>query len=96
MLTLKLKPGEYVDIGDDIRLVFTGGTVHNVHVLVEAPKDLAVYRSEGPKPLKGKASKKETGKGKSADEACLNHRAEDAEEPAEDLETRVRKIFEKY
>ena len=96
MLTLKLKPGEYVDIGDDIRFVFTGGTVHNIHVLVEAPKDLAVYRSGGPKPVKGKASKKKADQDAAGTELPEREKEAPEAERAEDLETRIRKIFEEY
>ena len=82
MLTLTLKPGEYVDIGDDIRFVFTGGTVNSIHVLVEAPKDQTVYRSEAPP----KPSKTSKGKPRNASEG----RAGD------DLETKIKRIFEAY
>ena len=33
MLKLSVKPGEYVLIGDDIKLVFTGGSSNNLRVL---------------------------------------------------------------
>jgi carbon storage regulator len=46
MLTLSLRPGEYVDIGDDVRFVFTGGTRNNIHVLIDAPREFRVERTE--------------------------------------------------
>jgi carbon storage regulator len=52
LLTLSLRPGEYVDIGDDIRLIFTGGTRNSIHVLVDAPRELAITRSEAPAEMK--------------------------------------------
>lgn len=45
MLKLTLKPGEHIDIGEDIRVVFSGGSANNIHLLVEAPKELNIARS---------------------------------------------------
>lgn len=45
MLKLTLKPGEYIDIGEDIRVVFSGGSANNIHLLVNAPKELNIARS---------------------------------------------------
>lgn len=45
MLKLTLKPGEHIDIGDDIRVVFSGGSANNIHLLVDAPKELNIARS---------------------------------------------------
>ena len=36
MLKLSLKPGEYIDIGENIRVVFSGGSANNIHLLVDA------------------------------------------------------------
>lgn len=62
MLALTLRPGEYVDIGDNVRFVFTGGSENNIHVLVDAPKDLVIFRSAAPpevmKPRKARKVKK--------------------------------------
>ena len=30
MLKLSLKPGEYIDIGENIRVVFSGGSANNI------------------------------------------------------------------
>ena len=40
MLKLSLKEGQYVNIGDDIRIVFAGGTGKHCRLLIEAPKEL--------------------------------------------------------
>lgn len=45
MLKLTLKPGEYIDIGENIRVVFSGGSANNIHLLVDAPREIAVQRS---------------------------------------------------
>ena len=33
MLKLTLKPGDYIDIGENIRVVFSGGSANNIHLL---------------------------------------------------------------
>ena len=38
MLKLSLKPGEYIDIGEDIRIIFSGGSSNNIHLLVVLSK----------------------------------------------------------
>ncbi len=45
MLKLTVKPGEYLLIGDEIKLVFAGGSANNLRILVDAPKDMNVARS---------------------------------------------------
>lgn len=45
MLKLTLKPGDFIDIGNDIKVVFSGGSANNIHLLVEAPKELNIARS---------------------------------------------------
>lgn len=45
MLKLTLKPGEYIDIGENIRIVFSGGSANNIHLLVDAPRELNIARS---------------------------------------------------
>jgi len=46
MLILALKPGQYIDIGDDIRVVFTGGSANNIKLMIDAPKELNIVRNE--------------------------------------------------
>ena len=45
MLKLTLKPGDYIDIGEDIRVVFSGGSANNIHLLVDAPREMNIARS---------------------------------------------------
>lgn len=45
MLKLSIKAGEYLLIGENVKLIFTGGTGNNMHILVEAPKSVSVVRS---------------------------------------------------
>ena len=40
MLKLTLKPGDYIDIGENIRVVFSGGSANNIHLLVDAPREM--------------------------------------------------------
>ena len=44
MLKLTVKPGDYISIGDDVKVIFSGGSKNNVHLLVDAPKDKAIKR----------------------------------------------------
>lgn len=48
MLKVGMAPGEYITIGDDIRIVFSGGTGHHIHLLVDAPQDKRILRSSHP------------------------------------------------
>ena len=55
MLKLSLKEGQYVNIGDDIRIVFAGGTGKHCRLLIDAPKELNIARSNNePDPAKRK------------------------------------------
>lgn len=45
MLKLTLKPGDFIEIGNEIRVVFSGGSANNIHLLVDAPKELNIARS---------------------------------------------------
>lgn len=42
MLKLTLKPGEYIDIGDNIKVIFSGGSANNIHLLVDAPREVNI------------------------------------------------------
>ena len=33
ILKLTLKPGEYIDIGDNIKVIFSGGSANNIRLL---------------------------------------------------------------
>ena len=43
MLKLSLKPGEYIDIGENIRVVFSGGSANNIHLLIDAPREITGF-----------------------------------------------------
>ncbi len=45
MLKLTVKAGEYVLIGDQVKVVYTGGSSENAHILVDAPKSMNIVRS---------------------------------------------------
>ncbi len=45
MLKLTLKPGDYLRIGEEVKVVFSGGSANNIHVLVEAPREINIARS---------------------------------------------------
>ena len=45
MLKLTLKPGDYIGIGENIRVVFSGGSANNIHLLVDAPREINIARS---------------------------------------------------
>lgn len=38
MLKLSLKQGQYVNIGDDIRVVYVGGSGNHARLLIDAPE----------------------------------------------------------
>lgn len=45
MLKLTLKPGEFINIGDTIKVVFSGGSANNIHLLIDAPREINIARS---------------------------------------------------
>ncbi len=45
MLKLSLRPGEYVDIGDDVRVIISGKDGNDIHLLIDAPKEKIISRS---------------------------------------------------
>ena len=45
MLNLTVRPGEYLQIGKDIKLVFVGGTNNNLKIMVDAPRKYNIVRS---------------------------------------------------
>lgn len=45
MLKLTVRAGEYLMLGEDIKLVFTGGSAGNMRILVEAPSSVNIARS---------------------------------------------------
>lgn len=45
MLKLTVKAGEYLLIGKEIKVVYTGGSGNNAHILIEAPRTMNIARS---------------------------------------------------
>lgn len=45
MLKLTLRAGEYLLIGDGIKVVYTGGSGNNGHLMIDAPKSMNIARS---------------------------------------------------
>ncbi len=46
MLRLTLSTEEYLMIGEDIRLVFLGGTGKHLRIMIDAPRDKNIVRSK--------------------------------------------------
>ena len=44
MLKLTLRPGEFIDIGENVRVIFSGGSANNIHLLVDAPREINIAR----------------------------------------------------
>ena len=45
MLKLKMKPSEYITIGEDIKVAYVGGNSNNITILVDAPMEYRVNRN---------------------------------------------------
>ena len=45
MLKISLKPGQYVNIGEAIRVVFVGGSGNNIRLLIDAPREVPIARN---------------------------------------------------
>ena len=61
MLKLTLKPGDFIDIGNEIKVVFSGGSANNIHLLVDAPKELNIARNTAGKKMKKSPYYRESG-----------------------------------
>lgn len=46
MLKLSLREGEYLNIGDNIRVVYVGSNGKNGRFLIDAPRELNIVRSK--------------------------------------------------
>ena len=44
MLKISLKQGQYVNIGDNIRVVYVGGTGNHGRLMIDAPKEIKIAR----------------------------------------------------
>ncbi len=45
MLRLTVAQEEYLMIGDDVKIVFLGGTGKHMRIMIDAPKDVDIVRS---------------------------------------------------
>ncbi len=45
MLRLTVSPEEYLMIGENIKIIFLGGTKNHLRIMIDAPKDVDVVRS---------------------------------------------------
>ena len=45
MLRLTLSTEEYLMLGDNIKIVFLGGTGNHLRIMIDAPKDVDILRS---------------------------------------------------
>ena len=46
MLKMTMSTQEYIQIGENIRIVFTGGSKNNMHILIDAPREINIVRSK--------------------------------------------------
>lgn len=91
MLKLTLKPGEYLSIGEDVRVVFSGGSANNIHLLIDAPQEMAIIRSNAGRMKKASPYYKEQGISKEAQKeiAAILMREKQKQEHAPDLGAKV-------
>ena len=61
MLKLSLKPGEYITLGDNIKIIFSGGSANNIHL-----REINVARNSAGKDKKPSPYYKEKGISKTA------------------------------
>ncbi len=46
MLRMTVNTEEYIQIGDDIKIIFLGGSRNHTRVMLDLPKELSVVRSK--------------------------------------------------
>ena len=66
MLKLSLKPGEFITLGDNIKIIFSEGSANNIHLLVDALREINVARNSAGKDKKPSPYYKEKGISKTA------------------------------
>lgn len=49
MLKLSVSPGEFLMIGDDIKIIFAGGEKKSIPIAIEAPRERSIIRSSATK-----------------------------------------------
>ena len=72
MLKLTLRPGDFIDIGDNIRVVFSGGSANNIHLLVDAPRELNIARNTAASNRRPSPYYKESGISEAAQKEIVN------------------------
>lgn len=45
MLRMSVKNGEYIMVGDDVKIVFLGGGAGQTRIMIDAPKEVNIARS---------------------------------------------------
>lgn len=45
MLKLTVSPGDFIMIGEDIKIIFGGGEKANIPIAIDAPRDRAIIRN---------------------------------------------------
>ena len=45
MLRMSVKNGEYIMVGDDVKIVFLGGGAGQTRIMIDAPQDVNIARS---------------------------------------------------
>ena len=45
MLKLTVSPGDFIMIGEDIKVIFGGGEKANIPIAIDAPRDRAIIRN---------------------------------------------------
>lgn len=46
MLRMTMSTEEYLMIGDDVKIVFLGGSKNHLRIMIDAPKEVEVLRSK--------------------------------------------------
>ena len=46
MLRMSVKNGEYIMVGDDVKIVFLGGGAGQTRIMIDAPKEINIARSK--------------------------------------------------
>ena len=46
MLRMSVSTEEFLMIGDDVRIVFLGGTGNHIRIMIDAPKEIPIVRSK--------------------------------------------------
>ena len=45
MLRMSVNNGEYIMVGDDVKIVFLGGSAGQTRIMIDAPKEVNIARS---------------------------------------------------